>query len=386
MTASRRQFIRVLGGGAVIAAAGGLGLTRCDLMPEEAIAAWQDPFGAEVEPRRRALGAALLAPNPHNMQPWIADLRQEGVITFLADRTRLLPATDPYSRQIVIGCGAFLELLRMAAAEMGYRAETRLFPDGAWTDEAVGETPLARVTFAADPAIARDPLFAHVLRRRSNRNVYEARHVEARKAEAIAAASAEAGTRFGWTGGDAHLSDRIRDLARRAWAAEVGYDESYYESVRVYRLTATEIAAHRDGLSLHGPLIWWLNATGIFTREKALSGNKFLRDQALANVTAQIDASPSFGWIITPQNDRPMQIAAGRAYVRANLAATGAGVALCPLSQILEEFPAMQALQREFKETLGVEPAHTVQMLFRMGYATEAPPSPRRRLGDIVLA
>ncbi|MCE9523662.1 MAG: twin-arginine translocation signal domain-containing protein, partial [Alphaproteobacteria bacterium] len=40
---SRRGFLRVVGTSAVILAAGGVGLTQCDPMPEEAVAAWKGP-------------------------------------------------------------------------------------------------------------------------------------------------------------------------------------------------------------------------------------------------------------------------------------------------------------------------------------------------------
>ena len=76
------------------------------------------------------LSYALLAPNPHNLQPWLADLHTPGQITLSLDAQRLLPATDPFGRQILMGAGAFLELLSLAAAERGHRVELALFPDG----------------------------------------------------------------------------------------------------------------------------------------------------------------------------------------------------------------------------------------------------------------
>ena len=112
MSVHRRDFIRLVGGGAVFAA---LPAASCAGLPDPR-AAWADPGAHETGPRRRALAWAILAPNPHNMQPWMADLRETGAVTLYVDPTRLLPQTDPFNRQIVIGCGAFLELLRMAAA------------------------------------------------------------------------------------------------------------------------------------------------------------------------------------------------------------------------------------------------------------------------------
>ena len=43
------------------------------------------------------------------------------------DLDRRLPVTDPQDRQITIGLGAFLELMRMAAAQDGLRADIALF-------------------------------------------------------------------------------------------------------------------------------------------------------------------------------------------------------------------------------------------------------------------
>lgn len=74
MALTRRGFVRILGGGAVFAAATGVGLSQCDRMPASAIEGWAGPPAGESDPRRRALAFALLAPNPHNRQSWLADL------------------------------------------------------------------------------------------------------------------------------------------------------------------------------------------------------------------------------------------------------------------------------------------------------------------------
>jgi hypothetical protein len=116
--------------------------------------------------RLDALSWALLAPNPHNRQPWIADVRTPGEVVIYADPDRMLPHTDPYARQITIGLGCFLELMRMAAAEDGYRVDITPFPEGA-SPLALDSRPVARAVFTADPEVARDPLFALVPARRS---------------------------------------------------------------------------------------------------------------------------------------------------------------------------------------------------------------------------
>jgi len=71
MDAFRRRVLSLIGGGVVLAAAGGgYVATRT---PTRAVEPWQ-LAGAYGEIRRDALSWALLAPNPHNLQPWQAEL------------------------------------------------------------------------------------------------------------------------------------------------------------------------------------------------------------------------------------------------------------------------------------------------------------------------
>ncbi|MEQ1890582.1 MAG: twin-arginine translocation signal domain-containing protein, partial [Alphaproteobacteria bacterium] len=361
---SRRRFIKVLGGAAAVAGAGAIGLSRCDQMPQEAVGAWSGPGPGESEPRRRALSYALLAPNPHNQQPWIADLRQRDAVTFLCDPVRLLPDTDPFSRQIVIGCGAFLELLSMAAAEQGLRTDVTYFPDGEWRDGQMGNAALCRVAFTPDKNVARDPLFVQVLRRRTNRNAYSEITMTEAEAAQLASALQASSVQFGWTA-DAKKCAELRAHAERGWRIELDTDAAYLESVRLYRITGSEIAQHRDGLSLNGPFVWWAHRTGMLTHEKALALDTSTRAQSFEFVARQIRNTFSFAWLSTGSNDRRAQLDVGAAYVRLNLKATELGLAIGPLSQVLQEFPAMLPLREQNKKLLGVPDAHTVQMFVR---------------------
>ena len=57
----RRDFIRLIGGGTVMAA----GLSGCGTAPDASVA-WVSPGSSERDVRRYALAHAILAPNPHN--------------------------------------------------------------------------------------------------------------------------------------------------------------------------------------------------------------------------------------------------------------------------------------------------------------------------------
>lgn len=96
---NRRKFIKIAGSSAIILAAAGMGgygwvSTR---QPEEALAPWQRAGSAAYrDPRMRALSYAILAPNPHNMQPWLVDLRTPDRIVLYCDLDRLLPPLTLY--------------------------------------------------------------------------------------------------------------------------------------------------------------------------------------------------------------------------------------------------------------------------------------------------
>jgi hypothetical protein len=383
---TRRTFLRIAGTSAVILAAGGAALTQVDQMPDAAVEAWRGPPPSVSDPRMRAISFALLAPNPHNMQAWMADLSEPDVVTFVCDPARLLPQTDPFSRQVVIGCGCFLELLRIAAAEQGFRVEQQLFPQGIWPENAVGDTALARLKFVKDATVAPDPLFAQILRRRSTKLNYRA-GAAATDAHVAALAGIISGgpVSFAATGTPAEVA-RLKAIAASAYRVEATTHRTHMETVERLRIGADAIAQHRDGLSIHGPGIWLLKMAGVMTPEAFADPKSEAFKQTIDLYTGWIENTSSFGWMTTAVNDRAAQIATGAAYVRANLKATEIGLAMAPLSQALQEFPEMAREMQAILAATGTPPGHTLQMFFRMGYADEAPATPRRALKDFIRA
>jgi hypothetical protein len=381
---SRRNFIRVAGGG-VILGIGGLALARCDRMPEEAIAAWRGPDGRGGDLRRRLIAFAMLAPNPHNRQPWLVDLKTPGRITLYCDRVRLLPATDPYSRQILIGHGTFLELLAQAAAAMGYRADITYFPKGEFGPKTIDDRPVAEIALVKDAGAKPDPLFAQVLKRRTNREVFDReRPLSPATVAALRTTALDPAVRLSTATDDAMLP-ALRKLAIDGFIKELRTPHTYEESIQLMRIGASEIAKHRDGISIHGPMMWWLKQFGMLDKSALRDPNSKSFEVGLDMARDQGGSAMGFFWLTTADNSRTTQLKAGRAYVRLHLKATELGLAQQPMSQILQEYPEMAALQARFLKAVGAKPGETVQMLARLGYAAPVGPAPRRPLNDLIL-
>lgn len=354
---TRRTFLRLLGGGVVLAA-GSAGAFLATRTPARALAPWEAAGGYE-EPRMRALSYAILAPNPHNRQPWEADLREPGRIAIWRDKSRDLPETDPYDRQLTIGMGCFLELLAIAAGETGHAVSFDLFPEGE-------EGPVAVATFSEGGA--RDPLFAHVMDRRSCKEPFEARAVPAEAAAALAPL-AEIVT-------EVERVAALRKLTWDAWMVEANTERTYRESVELMRMGKAEIEANPDGIDLGGPFFESLQLVGMMSREGQLDRTSQEFAIGVGIYEEMLAATQAYAVVTTPGNARADQIAVGRLWLRLNLAATGLGLALHPVSQALQEFPEMKP-HYDAAHALLAKPGETVQMLGRLGYGPETPRTPR---------
>lgn len=371
MTLTRRKTLALIGGGVILAATSSLGAIA-SRKPRTATLPWAEA-GIETEPRRRALSYALLAPNPHNRQPWLVDLREAGVVTLFVDTARLLPSTDPLNRQITIGLGCFLELLRMAANHDGQRVTITPFPDGE-NPEGLDQRPIARAVFVADPTVTPDPLFAHVLARRSTKEPYDmARPLPADTLAIIGAAVSAA--RFGGTLDAAEVAN-WRAFTHEALRIEIETPRTYQESVDLFRIGRAEVDANPDGIDFTGPLFEVMGATGMFTRAAASDTSSQAYKAGLEAVYANTDTAMGHIWLVTQGNSRADQLATGADWLRVNLAATAAGIAFQPLSQALQEYPEMVGHYAKLHAKLA--PAGgTVQMLARIGYGPVVDPSPR---------
>ncbi len=352
------------------------------------VAGWRSPGAGEADPRRFALAHAILAPNPHNTQPWLVEFNGADTMTLYCDLDRRLPFTDPLDRQITMGCGAFLQLYAMKVG--GW--EMQYFPDGApEVGQRLDDRPIARVKNhpRLDPE---DPLGAHIATRRTNRSDYTAR---APSAEALVTIE-QAGANWMEPGSHPFLTVRseadpasvatIRDLVWRAFDREMRTRGAQEETYGWLRFGEEERARHRDGLYIDVPFSGMLRALGMLDREGIVNPESRASRQAAAEWRRKIDSAPAFMWMTTPDDSPTTRLLAGMAYARMNLAATAAGLAMHPWSQALQEYEEMADIYAEVKPLLGIPASETVQMLVRVGHAEAVEPAARRDMAEFVRA
>lgn len=387
----RRDFIRLAGGGTVASALALAGCAPANTYPAEAVQAWQPP--QERDPRRRAVAYAITAPNPHNRQPWLVDLRTPGTITLYCDRERLLPETDPFGRQILIGHGAFLELLVLALAEQGLAADVALWPEGPLPEQLGRWDARPVATLRLRAGAAPDPLFSQVLLRRTPKVDFDtARTVPAPVLDQLLA-SAAAGPVAAAGTLDAQRVQALRTLCWEAALAEIGTPRTAMESLVLTRVGPDEILRYRDGISINGWMPRAAAALGMLDRTQPPAPGSIAEREMHKRFSGHSKSAMGFVWLATHGNSRAQQIEAGRAYVRLQLQATALGLGMHPMSQALQEFAEMAPhYARAHQLLLGraaprdaTEP--TVQMLCRVGYPGAAiAPTPRRALGDFLRA
>ena len=377
---NKRQFLRISGGG-LIAAATLSSLPGCSTdLPPEAIAAWRPP-AADMDIRRWAISHALLAPHAHNLQSWLVDLDTPDTIVLRLDLRRLLPETDPWSRQLVISQGTFLELLQMAANERGYRADISMFPQGEFDAKTPDSRPTALIRLAKDDGVKADPLFAHIFNRHTHRGVYENRIPNAQARQTLADSVKDFPVQLGLVTSEEASMQQHRAIAMDAWRIEMQTPHTLLESYKVLRVGPQEIAQHRDGISLNTPMVRGLVALNVFDRSKPSEPDSSAIKGQVSEFNDKMSTTPACVWLSTSDNSRRTQMLCGRAYVRLQLAATALGLRMHPLSQALQEYPEQSNNYKAIHELLvGKDSTATVQMWTRLGYAPVGSPSPRRGL------
>lgn len=355
---NRRDFLKLSGGGFIVSAAalGGFLGTRT---PNSALRPWINA-GQYEDLRLRALSYAILSPNPHNRQPWEIELLGDNKIKIYRDKTKNLPETDPFDRQLTIGMGCFIETLSIASREFGLSNEISYFPAGE-------DGPVATITFSSTSE-AKDPLFNCILNRRSCKEPFSSMALSGEQISVL--------SNFGDV---FYKNEDVEDLKKitwESWLIEYMTPRTLKESIDLMRFGKKEINLSPDGIDLGGAFLESLSLIGLMTPESMAETGSIAYQTGIDMYNEMLNSTPNYILLKTDNNDRYAQINTGRKWARLNLKTTEMGLSIHPCSQALQEYPEMRGLYKKI-HTAYAQKGQTIQMLGRLGYGPSLPPSPR---------
>jgi len=365
----RRRFLLAAGGAAIfvtlgpaLAAAKKLPDSRPGLQP------WilPDELPANpVEAARALIGAAVLAPSEWNSQPWRFEV-EGNLIRVVADSRRALPITDPDRRGLMIGLGAALENMLIAARAWGQRPTVHYLPhDGA-------RGVVAEVSWMGGEPRRDRALFAAIPERRTNRRDFDERGIFPQNRSLLMAEAME-GLQFHWLD-DPDGIRTVADLAYEATRDQVGDARAQGEQFAWMRFDGDE-KKRGDGvpveaLELSGPAGW---LAGRYFRPGSWF-QRFGTEYAAKQARNQVKSSGALLLVAAPKQDETQCLLCGQSYERLALKATHLGIANQILSAPIEVARLRPDLRRAFRAAANEEPL----LLVRLGHAKRPDPAPRR--------
>jgi nitroreductase len=384
---SRRLFLKRFGVGAgavVVVASGGLTWRALDQ------GVFAPGTGPAYEPWRldmssgdpmSLVGAAILAANAHDSQPWLFRV-EPGKIDVFAATERSIGAMDPLGREMDLSLGCALENLVLAAKAHGYRTDVRLMPTPA------DPTHVALVALAPGPLEPSD-LYEAIPLRHTNRAAYRTDRTPAPALLGEIGALADVPeVSLAWLSSDDEKA-LFSQLTIEATAAIIADDEQARDDFAWYRQDRADIERRRDGITM--------DAGGLGDVQRLLvrmlpPSSQATMQQGWLDATRdrQVSTAAAFG-MITVRNatDRHQRLMAGRLLQRIHLYATTKGLALQPLNQLFEraDREASAGLAPVFTraaDRLSPDGWHEVTA-FRIGYPeSAASASPRRPAEDVI--
>ncbi|MFT5113647.1 MAG: hypothetical protein ACI8P9_002978 [Parasphingorhabdus sp.] len=384
---NRRNFIKITGLGLGSVALSSSIIACNDLGPADDFG-WNGPDKLETDIRMQVLAYAILAPNPHNKQPWIIRLTGPTSFDLYVDAERLLPETDPVHRQIHIGQGTFLETLSIAASGLGFKAIVEYFPEGMYSNTELIDKPVASVNLVKQYSLDKDPLFDALLIRQSNKREYDAYQLSQNDIDQLQKKHQQYSEYPFTIDSSPETKSQLVYTLTKAMQIEVSDKQRDLETIRMFRFNKDEVRQYRDGFGVAqaglSGITKFVAETFFLDRMKAEEDSTEFGQQAVELTEKAAKSTRTFAWLSTPSNTRLDQVKVGRDYSRINLQTTMMGLAQHPMSQVLQEYDDMLELQRSFKQGFNIPPDETVQMLFRLGKAEPVAHGPRRLVKQLI--
>ena len=312
---------------------------------------------------RDVVELACLAPSVHNTQPWAWRI-VGSTLELYADRSRLLPGTDPVGHNLVISCGAALHHAQVAALGLGWQPSVDRMPDGS-TSDLLARIELIPARRTPDHLTALEALRA----RRTDRRRMTSWPVPEGRLLQLAALAERWGV----------IATPLTDDVRRCRVDEL-LDRAFEMQAADPRLAGEQSGwvdhSDDDGVP-----------AGAVPDRSSSTGGRASRFGVGRLEDADCEVESTDGLIVlgSTTDDVGAWLRAGEALSSLWLAASVDGLSVVPLSQPIEVAETRAALQRDVLVSLAVP-----HVLVRIGWPsisrTALPPVPRRAVRDVMRA
>jgi nitroreductase len=355
---NRKQFLGLTGGMIAVAGVTGYGISDKNNYIRSDIT---DTYNGKVKLMPDEYGIlylASLAPSGHNTQPWQIKYIEPFHWIICNDQTKWLPAVDPSQRETILSIGAFVQTLEYAALSFGYSSEFALLAQTP-QDEELMEVKLKKQTGVSSFDKQKIEL---------RRTVRSGCQNEILKPADVNFLLQDDRDTLYYLPNNSKQHLWLNEQTIEANRKQTWREDAQKELADWIRFSTEDAKKYNDGLTtasmeVEGIAGWVLR--NFYDDKKVLSKN--FREQGLSKVKEQVGSSA--GWIIITSKDSSVEslLNTGRSMQRLFLKVRERGIAIHPMTQILEEQPYNEKVNAE----LGI--AGAVQFILRTGYVKNYP-------------
>lgn len=341
-----------------------------------------------AEPALKAINFGITAPNAHNTQAWKFRILNPNEFLLFVDEKRILPVTDITTRQIHISQGTFLEIMKIGSRGFGYNTDIKFFPEGEYPISEIGKRPVAKISLSPAGKNSAGMLFKEIKNRATNRTKYEGALITIEESVKILEQATPMNTKTSFVLSEETMKPYI-DLFYESMKLETKNIRLADESRTWFRFSDKEIQEKRDGIALPGNGVTgftrWMAETFFIGPEPEKFHDPKGTDVFMKRYKENIESAKGIVYWQTKTNGLKDWVLAGMDYARFQLAITGMGFVMHPMSQILQEYPEMQNLQKKFDLLTGISAPSKIQMIVRIGRSDFRYMTPRRNLRSMLL-
>jgi hypothetical protein len=310
---------------------------------------------------------ASLAPSGHNTQPWTLRILEPKHWVIGSDKKRWLTAVDPNNRELLLGIGAFIENLIIAAGTFGYDVDVQI------TAKNPSDPEIADIRFKQGNPI--DFPLEKIKKRRTLRTDYlnqeikteDLKYITRHEAKPCTLSNVPSPHSF-YFSNTSRQGKYLREGTIEANRTQAYREPAQEELANWIRWSNKEAKQYRNGLtpeSMEIKGIAGLFVRNFYNRQSVLK--KSFRDQTVDIVAKQVKTCG--GWLVVTSLDSniPTLIEYGRVFETMVLKIRERMIAIHPMTQMLEEEPWKSKIAKE----LGLE--GEVQWILRIGYLRSYP-------------